>query len=424
MDMRENRGKRPGKKRSGPRSGPTPPGRSRTRTNTRSRPRGRTPSAARPRPAPSAPPPDALVDYTTGVLRLNGRDRGELVDPAELYPSPHRVQVGPALIRGQRLVQGCTLAGAVQLSGHQLELTGIDTISRMSPEDYARRGSFKELVPIDPNERVPLSVTGNMSMRIVDLVAPIGKGTRAMIVSPPKAGKTLMLEAMAHSFKAACPNMRVIALLVDERPEEVTHFRRQVDIEVFARTNDQSPQEQVDLVNLVLDMVRVELECGHDITLLVDSLTRVGRAFNVIGSGTRRTMSGGVEAGALEIPRRLFGLARNIEGGGSVTIVATALVDTGSQMDQLIFQEFKGTGNSEIVLDRRLAEQRIFPAINVLASGTRKEERLYGEEDIQRIALLRRGLADRHPREAIEMMLKLMERHANNEELLASIPTS
>ena len=365
----------------------------------------------------------APSETSRGVLQLTARDRGRLVDPAKAYPQGPEVRVGSSLIQRFRIVQGSTLEGPTRQTGRAQELADVTSITGLPPDLFARRTAFKDLTAIDPRERIPLSVTGDTSMRVVDLVAPIGKGTRALIVSPPKAGKTLMLEAMAHGLKQACPDMRVIALLIDERPEEVTHFRRQVEAEVFARTNDQSPQEHVDLVNLVLDMVRVELECGHDVAVLVDSLTRIGRAFNVIGSGTRRTMSGGVEAGALEIPRRMFGLARNIEGGGSVTIIATALVDTGSQMDQLIFQEFKGTGNCEIVLDRKLAEQRIFPAINVLESGTRKEELLYDSESIQKIALLRRGLADMRPKEAMEAMLKLLGKHSSNDALLSAIRT-
>jgi transcription termination factor Rho len=375
------------------------------------------PQAQAPKVRPSGPTEPAF-----GVLKIVGRERGELVDPTILYPTTG-VYVGPNLIRQYRLVQGATIKGQAQRAGERMELVEIETISDLPPDDFNKRGKFKELVPVDPHERINLSRDGNISMRIIDLVAPIGKGTRALVVSPPKAGKTMLLEAFAHAMLADCPDMRVIALLVDERPEEVTHFRRSVKAEVFARTNDQHPQEQVDLVNLVLDMVRVELECGRDVGLLVDSLTRVGRAFNVIGSGTGRTMSGGVEAGALEIPRRLFGLARNIEGGGSVTIIATALVDTGSQMDQLIFQEFKGTGNCEIVLDRKLAEQRIFPAINIMESGTRKEERLYDGPSIDRIALLRRGLADRSPKDALEMLLNLLKKHASNEALFKSIPS-
>lgn len=358
-----------------------------------------------------------------GVIKLTRRDGGVLIDPAEAFPEGPPVQVGPQMVRDHKLVSGCTVTGTVKESGRRVDLVSVESICGMSPTDFARRPSFTDLIAIDPRERLEISRTGDPAMRIIDLMAPIGKGTRAMIVSPPKAGKTIILEAFAHSIHEVCPEMRIIVLLVDERPEEVTHFRRAVQAEVFARTNDQTPLEQVDMVEIVLAMVRTELECGKDVTILMDSITRVGRAFNLRGSGSRRTMSGGMEAGALEIPRRFFGLARNIENGGSVTIIATALVDTGSQMDQLIFQEFKGTGNCEIVLDRRMAEQRVFPAINIMESGTRKEELLYDADSIAKIALMRRGLADRPPQQAMEKMLELIGKHKTNEDLLASIPT-
>jgi transcription termination factor Rho len=358
----------------------------------------------------------------TGVIKLTRRDGGVLVDPKEAFPEGPPIQVGPQMIRDHHLISGCTVVGQVKQSGRRVDLVSVESVCGMAPADFARRPSFSDLVAIDPNERIEISRSGDPAMRIIDMIAPIGKGTRAMIVSPPKAGKTMILESFAHSIHQVCPDMRIIVLLIDERPEEVTHFRRAVKAEVFARTNDQPPLDQVDLVELILAMVRTELECGKDVTILMDSITRIGRAFNVKGSGTRRTMSGGMEAGALEIPRRLFGLARNIENGGSVTIIATALIDTGSQMDQLIFQEFKGTGNCEVVLDRKLAEQRVFPAINIMESGTRKEELLYDADSIGKIALIRRGLADRPPQQAMEKMLELIGKHKTNEALLKSIP--
>jgi len=361
--------------------------------------------------------------HATGVLKLARGGAGVLLDSAQSFrPGPEDPTIPQRLVRQFGLTDGCTVTGPVRREKRRLELQHVDTICGMPPETFRRRTPFAELVALDPTERINLSAAGDPAMRIIDLIAPVGKGTRGLIVSPPKAGKTLLLEAMANGIRAANPEVRVLMLLIDERPEEVTHIRRSVDAEVLARTNDQSPQEQVELVEMVLNMVRVELECGRDIAILVDSLTRIGRAFNIKGSGTRRTMSGGMEAGALEVPRRLFGLARNIEHGGSVTILATALVDTGSQMDQLIFQEFKGTGNSEVILDRKLAEQRIFPAINILESGTRKEELLYGPDEIAKIALIRRGLADRNYKEATEKMLDLIKKHPTNEALLASIP--
>ncbi len=255
-------------------------------------------------------------------------------------------------------------------------------------------------------------------MRVVDLIAPIGKGTRGVIAAPPKAGKTQILAEIAAGIHADQPETRIIMLLVDERPEEVTHFRRTTPAEVLASSNDQSLDEHMALAEMTLAAVRCELECGHDVVLLMDSLTRLARASNLHGRGVGRTLTGGVDAGALEMPRRFFGLARNIEYGGSVTVIGTALVETGSAMDQVIYEEFKSTGNSEIVLDRALAEARIFPAIDVLASGTRRDERLYSEDDMLRLIKLRRWLAGGSSKAAMNGLLKLMEQTANNEELL------
>jgi transcription termination factor Rho len=302
------------------------------------------------------------------------------------------------------------------------QLNSVESVCGLTSEQFNKRTLYTHLIAIDPSDRFQLAATGEMSMRVVDLLAPIGKGTRGMIVSPPKAGKTTLLEQIARAIQAGDPQTRILVLLIDERPEEVTHFRRAVDAEVIASSSDRSIEEHVALAELMLAHVRTELECGRDIVLLVDSLTRMGRVFNLRGRGRGRTMSGGLDAGALEIPRRFFGLARNIENGGSVTIIATALIDTGSRMDQLIFEEFKGTGNSEIVLDRALAEARIFPAINVAASGTRKEERLYDPDHIKRLATIRRGLVDRKPKDAMTSLLNALESHPTNEEFLQSIP--
>jgi transcription termination factor Rho len=232
----------------------------------------------------------------------------------------------------------------------------------------------------------------------------------------------MLLEQIARAIHEDDPETRVIVLLIDERPEEVTYFRRAVKAEVLSSSSDQSVQEHVDLAELTLAHIRIDLECGRDVVVLVDSLTRMGRAFNLKGSGTGRTLSGGLEAGALELPRRFFGLARNIEHGGSVTIIATALIDTGSRMDQLIFEEFKGTGNSEIVLERSLAEAHIFPAINLRSSSTRKEERLYNPEESRRLSNLRRMLADLKTGEAMTTLLELIEKYPTNEELVKNIP--
>ena len=286
------------------------------------------------------------------------------------------------------------------------------------------RVRFDRLVAIDPQDRFHLGASGDTSMRAVDLVAPIGKGTRGLIVSPPKAGKTTMLSKIAAAIGTIAPETRVIALLIDERPEEVTYFRRGVDAEVVASSSDQPTREHLALLELMLAHIRTELECGRDVVVLLDSLTRLARAFNLENRGHGRSLSGGLEAGALEIPRRFFGLARNVEGGGSVTIIASILVDTGSRMDQVIFEEFKATGNSEIVLDRALAEAYIFPAINISASGTRREERLYSAEEMPRLRSLRRSLAGYQPREALLALLKLIDQYPTNDALLRSLPAT
>lgn len=346
-----------------------------------------------------------------GVLRVSARSSDDVWAPARL-------------VQEYSLVEGATVAGPVRRGKRGPELVTVESVCGLAPEAFRERTPYTHLVAIDPCERFSLAAAGDKSMRVVDLVAPIGKGTRGLIVSPPKAGKTMLLEKIAKGIHADDPTTRIIVLLIDERPEEVTFFRRAVKAEVFASSNDQSVREHVALSELMLAHIRVELECDHDVVVLVDSLTRMARTFNLKGSrrGGGRTLSGGLEAGALEIPRRFFGLARNIEDGGSVTIIATALIDTGSRMDQLIFEEFKGTGNSEIVLDRSLAQARIFPAINISASGTRKEGLLYGPDDSQRLATLRRGWAERRPKEAILSLFKLLEKYPTNEELLRSIP--
>ena len=364
-----------------------------------------------------------MAESAAGVLKLNRDKSGELRDPARsLRARPNDVRVPPQLVGRYRLTEGATVCGPVRRGKRGRELADVESVCGLGPADFAARTGYRDLVAVDPSDRFRLDATGNVSMRVVDLVAPIGRGTRSLIVSPPKAGKTILLEQMAAAIRADDPDTRIIVLLVDERPEEVTHFRRAVDAEVLASSNDETVAEHTELTELVMAHVRAELECGRNVVLLVDSLTRMGRAFNLRGSRSGRTMSGGVEAGALEVPRRFFGMARNVEDGGSVTIVATCLVDTGSRMDQVIFEEFKGTGNSELVLDRELAESRIWPAVNLNASGTRKEGLLYGPDDTRRIGNIRRMLADAKPADAMQKLLELLAKHPTNEEFLAGIP--
>ena len=368
-----------------------------------------------------------MSDIATGILKRINKQQFVLRTAERSYrPGPVELMVHPPLVDRLNLVEGSAVTGVVERKKGKKKLTSINSIGGMEPKAFSERPHFTDLVAVDPHDRFNLGSCGLESMRIVDLIAPIGKGTRQLIVSPPKAGKTILLEQIVQGIRHCSPDTRVIVLLADERPEEVTHFRRSVEgAEVVASSSDNTADEHCEMAELVLAHVQTELECGREIVLLIDSLTRVGRSFNnrVHRKGGHRghTMSGGLEAGILEVPRRLFGLARNIENGGSVTIIATCLVDTGSRMDQLIFEEFKGTGNSEIILDRQLAEARVFPAINIPASGTRKEAKLYSEADSKGITTLRRVLSSYGSRGAVECLFKLLKKYPNNHEFLESM---
>jgi len=372
-------------------------------------------------PAPEGPP--SPPEKVSGILKIGPKGFGILLNPSMSFrPGPGDASVHPSTIKKFGLVTGTAITGEARKGKRGPELTVVETVCGLPPEEFSKRRPYTELTALDPEERFDLAATGDVTMRVIDMVAPVGKGTRGLIVSPPKAGKTMILEKLANAIHAHDPNTQIIILLVDERPEEVTWFRRAVDYaDVLASSSDQTVEQQVELVELAQAHIRTELECGRDVAVLVDSLTRMGRAYNLKSSNTGRTMSGGLGVGAMEIPRRFFGMARNIEDGGSVTILATALVDTGSRMDTLIFEEFKGTGNSEIILDRRMAEERIFPAIDIPASGTRKEERLFGKEEGQRINKLRRILIEMQPRDAMEKVLQLMDQYPTNEALLAAV---
>jgi transcription termination factor Rho len=368
-----------------------------------------------------------MADTTTGILKRVKKRKLAVRSADRSYRSgPVEVTVQSDLTRSLALTEGAAVTGQVQRMKGRSKLVSIESVGGMPPEAFRERPHFADLVAIDPHERFDLGGCGQESMRIVDLIAPIGKGTRQLIVSPPKAGKTILLEHIIQATHACSPESRIIVLLVDERPEEVTHFRRAVKgAEVVASTSDHTADEHVELAELMLAHVQTELECGREVVLLIDSLTRLARAFNSRGrrrgQPRRHTMSGGLEAGILEIPRRLFGLARNIENGGSVTIIATCLIKTGSRMDQLIFEEFKGTGNSEIVLDRSLAEARIFPAIDIPASGTRKEAKLYSDDHTRGLATLRRVLSNYKAREAMDSLFKLLKKYPDNAQFLESM---
>ncbi len=386
---------------------------------TRRSPNTRSPKQAKAAPQPVLQTPVEPFTQVNGVLQMMPQGIGFLRDPLRAFtPSPADVMTPAALISEYALVDGAEITGTAGTTNQGLQLVSIEQICGLKPEAFKNRKPFDQLTAIDPNERFRLGDSNVMSMRVVELIAPFGKGTRALIVAPPKAGKTQLLEEMTHAIHASAPEARIILLLIDERPEEVTHFRRTVPAEVFASSNDQSLTDHTRLAELTMAHVRCELECGRDVVVLIDSLTRMTRAFNLAGRGANRTMSGGIDAKAFEMPRRFFGLARNIEKGGSVTVIATALVETGSRMDDLIFEEFKATGNSELILDRGLAEARIFPAINIKASGTRKEDLLYTPAEMEKLTLLRRALADRDAKSAMTGLLNLLQRSTSNDELL------
>jgi transcription termination factor Rho len=364
-----------------------------------------------------------MSSTASGVLEiLNGR--GGFLRNAErsFQPDGKDPFVSQQLIGRFGLSSGVVVTGPMQADKQGPRLADVESICGMTPQAFKSRTPFTELAAINPDRRYHLGVGGNPSMRIVDMFAPIGRGTRGLIVAPPKTGKTRLLEELTIAIHADAPEARIVVLLIDERPEEVTHFRRQVPAEVLASSSDQAIDTHVRLANLCMAQVRCELECGHEVVVMVDSITRMGRAFNQHGTGSGRTMSGGLDSRALEIPRKFFGMARNVENGGSVTVIASALIETGSRMDDMIFEEFKGTGNSEIVLDRALADARVFPAINLRSTGTRRDDLLYPAAELNAINKIRRRIIEIPPQQAIEELLKLQERYPTNEELLKNIP--
>jgi transcription termination factor Rho len=303
--------------------------------------------------------------------------------------------------------------------GKSPQATKVVSINGKTPDEWKGVMEFSRHLAITPRERLQLEGKGcGASMRVVDLFCPIGKGQRALIVSPPKAGKTMLMQQLAHAISFNNPGIEMLVLLIDERPEEVTDMQRTIKGEVYASSSDSERGRHVKLAQLVLEYAKRKVETGKDVVVLLDSLTRLGRAFNLYQRSSGRTLSGGVDARALEIPKRIFGAARQCEDGGSLTIIATALIDTGSRMDELIFQEFKGTGNMELVLDRDLANERIFPAINLNESGTRGEEILYGALAGKHHAL-RRSIARKPPRDAMLEVLKLVEQFPYNNDILA-----
>jgi len=331
----------------------------------------------------------------------------------------------PALIHKFKIRDGVYLEGTL-IRGKKgaWQVHHIESVMHLPPEEWARLKGFETGRTVYPYERFRLNQgPRDYSMRVVELVAPLGKGQRALIVAPPRAGKTILLKSIAAGISHNHPEVDLLALLVDERPEEVTDFRRTTNARVFASSNDKEEDNHVRVSTLVYEHARRLVELGRDVVILLDSLTRLGRTFNLYMEGTGRTLSGGLDARAMTIPRKIFGSARKIEGGGSLTIIATALIETGSRMDEVIFEEFKGTGNAEIVLDRQLADKRIFPAINLRKSGTRNEELLLGELTEQQHRLLRL-LNTRKPDEGMQALLRHIQTSSSNESLLQALVPS
>lgn len=339
--------------------------------------------------------------------------------------SPDDIYVSPSQIKRFCLKQGDTVVGIIRppkVGERYFALLRVEGVNGRIPQDMDSRRDFEDLLPVYPDSRFKLEYDfSNYTTRIIDLFAPIGKGQRGLIVAQPKTGKTTILREIANAVAANNPETKIIILLIDERPEEVTEMERTVkNAEVLASTFDMKPENHKGLAEIVFEKAKRLVESGHDVLLLMDSITRLARAYN-IASNSGRTMSGGVDSEALKIPRQLFSSARNIENGGSLTIIATALIDTGSRMDDVIFEEFKGTGNQEIVLDRRISERRIFPAIDIYKSGTRKEELFVKDEEREKVVLLRRYLVSMNPMEAIDFVLDKMKGTRNNREFLISM---
>jgi transcription termination factor Rho len=366
-----------------------------------------------------------VVLRAKGVLEILPEGYGFLRSQDWNYlPGPDDIYVSPSQIKRFNLRTGDTVNGQVRPPKHgerYLALLKVESINLGEPEAAQDRREFDALRPTYPEERLRLEVEGeggSIAMRVVDLIAPIGVGQRGLIVSPPKAGKTTILQQMANSIAKNHPDVHLIVLLIDERPEEVTDMEQHVGAEVISSTFDEPAERHVQVAEIVMEKAKRLVEQGKDVVILLDSITRLARAYNTTMPHSGRILSGGVDANALHKPKRFFGAARNIEEGGSLTIVATALIDTGSRMDEVIFEEFKGTGNMELVLDREIADVRIFPAIDLNKSSTRKEELLLSDTELNRVYLLRNFLADMPPAEAIEFLLGRMAKTRNNKEFL------
>lgn len=366
------------------------------------------------------------LTFSQGVLEVLADGYGFLRSSDYNYlPSPDDIYVSPSQIKRFSLRTGDHVSGQVRppKEGERFfALLRVEAVNGKDPEEIRGRTLFDNLTPLYPTKRIKLeSAPGEYSMRIMDLLAPTGKGQRGLIVSPPKTGKTVLLQKIANSITRNHPEVKLIMLLIDERPEEVTDMQRSVQAEVISSTFDEPPERHVQVANMVIEKAKRMVEAGDDVVILLDSITRLARAHNTTQPHSGRILSGGVDSNALHKPKRFFGAARNIEDGGSLTILATALIDTGSRMDEVIFEEFKGTGNLEIVLDRALSDRRIFPAFDVNKSGTRKEELLMTEEELNKVWILRKLLSNYDTIEAMDFLLDKMRGTKNNKEFLQSM---
>ena len=349
---------------------------------------------------------------------------------ANYLPGPDDIYISPSQIRRFSLKTGDTVEGPIRgpKEGERyFALLKVNTINFEDPEKIRHKVHFDNLTPLYPNERFKMELdvptSKDLSARVIDLVAPLGKGQRGLIVAPPRTGKTVLLQNIAHSITANHPECYLIVLLIDERPEEVTDMQRSVKGEVVSSTFDEPAVRHVQVAEMVIEKAKRLVEHGRDVVILLDSITRLGRAYNTVVPSSGKVLTGGVDANALQRPKRFFGAARNIEEGGSLTIIATALIDTGSRMDEVIFEEFKGTGNSEIVLDRKVADKRIFPSMDILKSGTRKEDLLVPRQDLQKIFVLRRILAPMGTTDAIEFLIDKLKQTKNNGDFFDSMNT-
>ena len=364
-----------------------------------------------------------------GVLEILNDGFGFLRSPSSSYlAGPDDIYVSPSQIRRFGLKTGDSVSGNIRppKDGERyFALLKIDQINFEPSDKTKNKVAFENLTPLFPEERILMEsgngTTEDLSARIIDLVSPTGKGQRGLIVSPPKAGKTLLMQSIAHSIEKNSPESKLMVLLVDERPEEVTDMKRSVRGEVVASTFDEPPSRHVQVAEMVIAKAKRLVEKKHDVIILLDSITRLARAYNSTQAASGKILTGGVDANALEKPKRFFGAARNIEGGGSLTIIATALIDTGSRMDEVIFEEFKGTGNQEIHLDRAIAEKRIFPAINIRRSGTRREELITDEAELARINILRKLLHEMEDIDATDWLIDKLSKHKTNNEFFDSM---